>query len=314
MRVISSATAFALATAAATAAYASLLTFDPDGPGGANGAVQVATFDLAPGNSIAVDGVPLAVMPSSQNVNQYFQGRLGGFLDGNADPVTGITGLNSAFELTVVAGATTTGQIVTGSATSAIATFALAATPTVNYVEIYYDNNPLTFADDLAGTGFRDGTLIMTALVSDISAVFSSSFGPGSIVLFDQFQADTYGGKQSVTGNGSLSFDATVTNRNAGFFQDDVLLVSMSATTNNVTPFKQTNPSGLFEIGPNGSVVNHVPDLGNINGLLELGDNGPRDIQLQTDASASFTVIPEPASLSLLALAGVAGMIRRRRA
>jgi hypothetical protein len=224
-----------------------------------------------------------------------------------------VVGLNSTFEITLAVGATTTGQIVSSGPNSAIATFALAATPTVNYVELYYDDNPLTFANDLNGTGFRDGTLIMTALVSDISAVFSSSFGPGSIVLFDQFQADNYLNKQSVSGNGSLSFDANVSSRVASFFIDNLALISLSATTNNVAPFKQTDPSQNFEIGPTGLIVNHAPDLGNVNGLLVGGDNGPRDIQLQTDAAASF-VIPEPASLSLLALAVAGTALRRRRA
>jgi hypothetical protein len=294
-------------------AQAALINFDPDGAAVGNGAITVATFDFAPGNSIAVDGVPLAATPSSDLVDQYFQARLNGFLDATSNPVTSVVGLNSVFEITVVAGVSTNGQIVVATGTSAIATFSLAAAPTVNYVELYYDSNPLTFANDLAGTGFRDGTLIMRAEISDLAAVFSSSFAPADIVQFDQFPslADDNYGIDTVSGNGSLSFDADILARDASFFLDNLAVIGVDATTNNVTPFVQTNPSGLFEIGPNGGgpYVNLIPDLGLVNGLSLDGD---KDIQLQTDASASF-VIPEPASLSMLAMAvGLIGLRRRR--
>jgi hypothetical protein len=59
------AAAVGLVSLVGSVAQASLISFDPDGAAAANGPIQIATFDFAPGNSIAVDAVPLASLPSS---------------------------------------------------------------------------------------------------------------------------------------------------------------------------------------------------------------------------------------------------------
>lgn len=288
-----------LALAAAGVVEASIINFDPDGGGGPS--YQVGSFDLAPGNSVALKSIPLPGAPTS--VDQYFQARLGNLLDANSLPIS-VPGLNTSYEITVVVGVTTSGQTVFASPTNAIALFGLAPNYSVNYVEIWQDPTP--DANDLAGTGFRDGNLIMTAQVNSLSAVFNSQYT--QIQPFDQFGADDYG-IASVTGGGNLSLSANVLTRDSSYFIDNMAVVALTANTANNIPFAQTNPSGQFEIGPVPGTF-YTPVLGPVNGLPSLA-GAVQDIQLQTDASASFT-IPEPASLPLL-LGMIALGVRRRR-
>ena len=171
-----------------------------------------------------------------------------------------------------------------------------------SFFEIYY--NPALVANDLSGTGFNTGTLILSAS-PDPSQPNSGNFalatnGDGSPIIepFDLFNPVNYPGILTVVGAGSATLIGDVSSFDSAFFETNVAQVSFN--TSNVTPFLQTDPSMLFVGSPGGGAPNVTPDIGTINGV-----NGT-DFQFQADANASFTAAtptlattPSPTSVAL---------------
>src|SRR5207247_1640557 len=97
--------------------------------------------------------------------------------------------------------------------TATSASFAAASGGT-NFVEIWFGPKN---ADDLAGTGFNDGTKIMSGtVVSDVS-----NFGVDTSVppdQLDQFGTDNYPTIQTLTGNGSTILNGAVSVTDTTFF------------------------------------------------------------------------------------------------
>ena len=138
-----------------------------------------------------------------------------------------------------------------------MATFALTPTQSSNsFFEIYY--NPAVIANNLAGTGFNVGTLIMagkpdpTLTNSGSFALLVNGSGQPIIQQFDQFDSDNYPGIQSVTGTGSALVSVDVTSFDPAFFLTPV--IELSFNTNTTIPFDETNPSALF-VGSPGSLA-----------------------------------------------------------
>src|SRR5439155_14710540 len=138
--------------------------------------LNVAAFDWAVGNALAA-GANVAELnfvntqgnPGSRTCGDhtttdtcfsvFYQARLA---DLNTTTKTGFVpaGLNTSYEITIVAGFQ---EQVTG-VSSDLSTLTIGfpgANQTNNFYEVYYDNTPATFGNDLAGTGFNDGTKIM---------------------------------------------------------------------------------------------------------------------------------------------------------
>ena len=289
---------------------------DIDGPG-VNSPTAIESFDFLPGNSLNVGALTPAVLPppigSSAPFKNLFQARLGAVLDqgGNVVMLTGLNDTNvlnpSRFEITVVA---EFDLAVTGNTTNPILTTTttqILPNSGVNYVRVYFDKN--VNANDLAGTGFTDGTLILEG-----KATFGGSslveFNTLPAVAFDQFNTNDYPTVQTKTGVGGLTLDANVINTHAAFFLSSLGVASINASTTNVFPFKQINPSHQFTSDP-GVPVAVVPNIGTINGNPQFGG---RDIQFQTDATVSFTAVPEPGTLMVLGLGTLGLMLRRRHA
>src|SRR5262245_46736227 len=115
-------------------------------------------IDLLPGNALAVAVIPTGAPPPPNQVFQlYFQAVLGTFTL-NTLPVYSPT-LQSLGEVTAVAGV----QATTGAAPGfPTATFNFV--PGGNNFFSLYAQNPRN-ANNLAGTGFNDGTLIMSGTI-----------------------------------------------------------------------------------------------------------------------------------------------------
>ena len=211
-----------------------------------------------------------------------YEAVLGGLID-----INGVTftppGLNSTYQITVVASFT---EVVT-STTGASASFSLAPVQSPNsYFEVYY--NPALTANNLAGTGFNDGTRILTGSPSsdqsssgNFNLALDSTNQP-IIQAFDQFDPTSYPGQLSVTGVGSSLINVNVASFDPTFFVSPV--VSLGFNTSTATPFNTTEPAKLFAGLPNGAAPNIVANPGAINGV-----SGP-DFQFQADANNSFNV------------------------
>jgi len=289
-----------------SSAQAEFIKFNPTGSN-SSPAITIAGIDVAVGNALAVGAVPLT---PGQTFQLDYQAAVAGLID----PTSGLTmappGLTSIYQLTAVGSFT---EMVTGlAANGTVASFAPAPTQSSNsFFEMYY--NPAVVANSLAGTGFNQGTLILTATPSTLSAsvgIYSLANNSTGNAPFDQYLANHYPGVTTVSGSGSSLFLADVTYLNPAFFLTPLSQIAFNSSI--VTPFQQVSPSALFAGLPGGAAPNVTPHIGAINGVT-----GP-DFQFQADANLSFLVssVPEPASiiqasLGLLGLLSLAAWVRR---
>jgi hypothetical protein len=257
----------------------STILFNPSGTP-ATPTETIGGLDFAPGNALAVSALPLSVGKTFQ---LDYQATLAGLIS-----PTGIDfsppGLNSTYQITAVASFT---EVVTSlSANNSVATFALAPTQSPNsFFELYF--NPAVIADNLAGTGFNSGTLILSGKLNPTIAN-SSNFamaldasGNPVIQPLDLFNPSNYPGQLTVTGVGSALFNADATSFDPAFFLTPVVQFGFNTSTS--VPFQTTDPSMLFVGAPGGAAPTVVPNRGAIN-----GSTGP-DFQFQADANESFT-------------------------
>jgi hypothetical protein len=283
---IRAAIAAALAAPLAAWATADLINFDPDG-GGANGAIVVASIDYQPGNGIFAGLGPADAAKVNQPFSYLFQARVDNLLDSSSNVIP-VAGLNQpgGFELTAIFGFS---GIANGAGGGAPVVYSLSGR--ISYFQLYFDDNPLTQANDLTGFGFDDGTSIL-------SGGFNQADGSYAVIpsvplpLFDGFGVDDYAGFLSQVSAGGGDYSVGGLSADPAFFLTAPPILQLHLfNSSNVTPFDQVNPSQVFQ--PN--FPNYVPNLGAANGL---GD----DFQVQADAVGSF-VVPEPLSVTLWALA-----------
>lgn len=285
-----------------TARAAVVIDFDPNGTAGAR-TESVLQFDEAVGNALAVGsiltpGVPNFLTPFTV----LYQARIGLLVDGNGD-VVAVPGFDTAGELTIVSSFREV-QTITGPNSVSLST---NTDQTGSFVRIYFD--PSNNADNLAGTGFDNGTLIYEGTVNQ-GGVGSFANTPGAIADFDNVGVNNYPGIQTVVGAGGTSITANTTFQDPNFFLTSIATLEFAFNTSNVVPFAQVNPSMTF------AFAGVTPNLGPGPGVTINGFSGP-DFQFQADANSSFQVaIPEPATVSG-ALVGVGllglGALRARR-
>lgn len=299
--VLAAAAAAVLGLGAFAQAVTVPVPFDPDGPGPAP-TVALGTIDLAPGNALAQGAVPLAPTGLSP-FTQLYQAKVSSLRDINNNVIP-VAGLGTTFEITAVAGISSLGAQL-----GPVIIFNQAPAAQLNFLEFWVSG---VNSSDLAGTGFNDGTKILSAVIDTLTGSFLVTGGP---TLLDQSpNGNQWGPQQTVVGTGSLAMTAGVTSADPAYFKTAPATVAVVfANSNENLPFQQTDPSHLFVTGPNGAPPTYAPVLGPVNGI-----SGP-DIILQADANASFSVVGVPLPSSVAAgLVGlgsliVGGVYRRSR-
>lgn len=304
--IASIAMAIGLIAAAGQAQATSLITIN-DG----TGSYAVSAFDWNPGSAVAVGAVPIATFPNSTDFTLLYQATLGNYLGASSNIITG-TGLNTNYEITVVAGFQETGTLIGGNAN-----FALKSGGT-NFFQIYMDSAMNSNA--LAGTGYNDGTLILSGTVVSSNGTFLVTDTNG--VTFDQSaNGNQWGTQLTVSGTGATSLTAQVDTQDLSFFTSSInfLIADLFFNTSNVDPFQQVDPSQQFVSDASGTpyVVydGTTSTLGDVNGLGGTAGTVGKDFEFQSDANTSFQVVPEPTTMLLsgLGMLGL-GFFRRKAA
>jgi hypothetical protein len=304
--------------AVATAQAATVVAINPDGAGG-DPTINVGSLGWNNGNAI-VTSAGGTVVPTPAGLLQLFaHGALANFNNANGNAIGGLN-LNSTYEWTYVLGFLEN-AVPVGPQN---ANFTVAPGGS-NFFQIFFDATP--DSSNLTGTGFNDGTLVLSGTVISGNGTFTAQacgpLGGPACANLDQFIANNYPGITSLTGQGSSEFDATVLigSVNTAFFPG--LSAGMTLNTNTFTndPFNQVDPSGCFFNGATligGAGQNNLGTapaaclntIGAVNGL-----SGPNTM-FQTRATTSFTVaqVPEPGSLALLGLGllSLVGTFRKR--
>jgi hypothetical protein len=252
--------------------------FDPDGPLG-DSPIVVSIFDWLPSSALAVDTLPLPAFPAMKPSVLLSHAKLGNFLNAGGSSILG-TGLNGTYEITFVGAS---GQLGT-LATPTTSAFTYDSTGTPNFFEVYWDS--AKNANELAGTGFNDGTLILSGTVTSLAA----SFGTTSITPepLDQFGTDNYPAIDTGAGVGGGQIAVDVIFANPAFFPNpDQQPKTLVFNTSQITPFRQVDPSAMFTDLPGGGAPTVLPILGAVNGSAAAGGV---DVIFQADANMSMTL------------------------
>jgi len=171
-------------------------------------------------------------------------------------------GVDAGYEYTIVANVNE--QVISCTATSC--DFAV----TGGSFTIYYDTAANANANPGAlGTGFADGTAIMTGTINPLAL---STFS-------------------LISGSNSTTLTGSITSTNTAFVSP---------------PFTNTTATTTLQLG--GAITNWV-NPGGFNGVAFTAANNP---VFQADGNQSFSTVPEPGTLALLAL-GVLGFAGIRR-
>lgn len=282
--------------AAAGAARAQAVLFDPDGPYGVASPMEVEAFDFVPGNVLAKNAVPAAASGVGATFDNYSHAVLGALTRNNV-PLS-VPGLNTAYELSYVLryGETITEQVdLNGNGFKEYAQFQFnPAAPT--FFELWFSLVPPN-ASNLAGTGFNDSIRVLRGRVvrgfSNFLVVEQTvpALG-GTPVPLDQFNVNNYPAVTTVAGAGSghpltievLEWDErwfpAIKAAETLSFNIQVLNASIGL------PFVSIDPSPKFvgEAGGTAPLVSAA--VGPVNGF-----SGP-DVLFQADTNAVIQTIP----------------------
>lgn len=302
---------------------------DPDGIGTQFGAIEVDAWDWTFGNVLAVGGnTALAAWQANEasgsahgGADEKFttlgQSKLGALRRNGADVTTsnlkgGPGGGDAEFTLVF-----RFPEVVTGfDGTNATFLFDLAADPTTDtFFEIYYQDSAnyggARDANNLAGTGFNNGTLVLEGTVRTDAGIgpFASSFnrtGGGGSTPLDGFIFDDWGGTGTITGSGGrddVDILVDILTVNTDFIKNSVntmILQNVAQTLN----FTSVDPSRRFTDTAGGVAPTVAPNVGTINGEA-IGAGGGPDILFQVNPVSTTASVAEPASILLLCIGGL---------
>jgi hypothetical protein len=278
-------------------AHAVPILYDPDGLAPTNGTLQVGSLGFDTGNALAQASIAGAQIMVGQTFQLFFQTRLTDLALSPGGGTITPAGLNGsaggpAFETTAVGSVT---EVVTSVSAGGTATFANAPVQSAaSFIRMFY--HPGLLSDYFTGAGFAVGTQILAATPSGGSGNFS--LDSANISPFDSFDPSAsppgaaYAGVTSVSGSGGSIINGVVTSSDPNFFKSPIISIRLDAFNN--IPFTSTTPSQFFNSFANTPTI--LANHGAVNGVT-----GP-DIQFQSRSAGSFTVVPEPASITLLIL------------
>lgn len=329
------------------------LTFDLNGAA-AGGVINATSFDWDPtsalymGGNAAIagwlrdfdgsDGSTAGVVNGVHAFDVLTHARLTGYTDAN----TGLSvALSRSDEVTLVARYT---QIVAGvTHIPGMVSSAFFQSTGSGFLDMYYGSTKNS--DNLTGSGFDDGTLIMHAqgVQSGVLGIFDVNLS-SALSNLDRFPAgDDYPGQLTAAGagtHGNLQIGTATMALDGNFFNTDIAGFAINfANTSLSLPFLSVNPSDCFNpvaagnaVGTNDGVSQcankHVvgpfsaqgpdggyrPTTGVVNALLDPTLGGP-DRVIQVDFSTAVSGVPEPETYVMM-VAGLGLVIlaaRRRR-
>jgi len=297
--------------ASARSARAGVIEFSPNGTG-AVGQVAIGSFQEPVGNAVAMGSAPQVV----GNVFQvYYQAQISQFRDPNNVPINPPAGT----EFTIVAAFRETITSISGGNQF---TFGFVPGGT-NYVEIYVNKPPA--ANNSAGTGFNSGKMILQGTIGPAPQFAGTGFvgnftvGSPTPVNFDNFDGAAtppkFVGQMTTAGGGQSFLGANITAVDPNYFVTPPASFTLNFRTSTGDPFNDLSPSLLFDglknltgIGTAGLAPTINPNLGAVNGV-----SGP-DVQFEANGANTFdNPAPEPASVVLLSIGAVVGLIGRTK-
>lgn len=274
------------------------LTFDADGTGNGDGAVQADQFDWSPTSFLAQNGTQAilnfqtaaaagktcAEAGLSCDFTVYSHATLTSTAltdSTNTSPA----GLDTTYEVSAILVFTETVNFISVNPSNghATASFDLNTSEGILF-EMFYDSTP--DANALTGFGFNDGDLIMTATGTEASSGSFTVTQNDPLVNLDQAGADDYNLVNSVTGNGSQgNINLTGITIDDRFFLTDVADFSINfANIGQALPFTTVDPSDCFTddasglavagAGSNDNAGVDCADTASIGGLFSIDTNG----------------------------------------